>query len=147
MVYLYPEGHLLCLSGLFGLTFLLPNIIIIIFILKVRLKRPSAITDDCDVNSKLILIMLMQAMVISGSLALVDRGVLKHDEAVIHYRYLTAPLPTLMLKQEKLANVVFVQKHLCKDLESLLTSVPCPGIVNDNYHGQISLNLAGVGGS
>ena len=25
-------------------------------------------------------------MVISGSLALVDRGVLKHDEAVIHYR-------------------------------------------------------------
>ena len=31
----------------------------------------------------------MQAMVISGSLALVDRGVLKHDEAVIHYRYLT----------------------------------------------------------
>ena len=31
----------------------------------------------------------MQAMVISGSLALVDRGVLKQDEAVIHYRYLT----------------------------------------------------------
>ena len=29
--------HLFCLSGLFGLTFLLPNIIIIIFIIKVRL--------------------------------------------------------------------------------------------------------------
>ena len=78
MVHLYPVvGHLLCLSGLFGLTFLLPNIIIIIFILKVRLKIMS------------ILIMLTQAMVISGSLALVDRGVLKHDEAVIHYRYLS----------------------------------------------------------
>ena len=38
--------------------------------------------------------MLMQAMVISGSLALVDRGVLKHDEAVIHYRYLTRPILT-----------------------------------------------------
>ena len=37
------------------------------------------------------IIMLMQAMVISGSLALVDRGVLKHDEAVIHYRYLNGP--------------------------------------------------------
>ena len=34
-------------------------------------------------NTKIV---LMQAMVISGSLALVDRGVLKHDEAVIHYR-------------------------------------------------------------
>ena len=98
MVELYPVGHLLCLLGLFGLTFLLPNIIIIIFILKVRLKRPTAIAGDCDVTTKLI--MLMQAMVISGSLALVDRGVLKHDEAVIHYRYLTAPLPTLMLKQK-----------------------------------------------
>ena len=32
-----PVDHLFCLSGLFGLTFLLPNIIIIIFILKVRL--------------------------------------------------------------------------------------------------------------
>ena len=147
MVDFSPVGHLFCLSGLFGLTFLLPNIIIIIFILKVRLRRLSAITGDCDVNTKLMLIMLMQAMVISGSLALVDRGVLKHDEAVIHYRYLTAPLPTLMLKLIFLANVVFVQKHLCKDLESVLTSVPCPGIVNDNYHGQISLNLAGVGGS
>jgi len=53
-------------AGLFGLTFLLPNIIIIIFILK--------------------------AMVISGSLALVDRGVLKHDEAVIHYRNICAKI-------------------------------------------------------
>jgi len=53
-------------AGLFGLTFLLPNIIIIIFILK--------------------------AMVISGSLALVDRGVLKQDEAVIHYRNICAKI-------------------------------------------------------
>ena len=41
--------------------------------------------------------MLTQAMVISGSLALVDRGVLKHDEAVIHYRYLNGLLSTLIL--------------------------------------------------
>ena len=111
MVELYPVGHLLCLLGLFGLTFLLPNIIIIIFILKVRLKRLSAITGDCDVNTKLILIMLMQAMVISGSLALVDRGVLKHDEAVIHYRYLTALLPTLMLKKNQLMSSLL--RNIC----------------------------------
>ena len=37
-------------------------------------------------TNQTILIMLRQSMVISGSLALVDRGVLKHDEAVIHYR-------------------------------------------------------------
>ena len=42
-------------------------------------------------------ILVMQAMVISGSLALVDRGVLKHDEAVIHYRcHRILPFPILL---------------------------------------------------
>ena len=74
-----------CLPGLFGLTFLLPNIIIIIFILKVKCVACNVgrILETMNKSNK---ILVMQAMVISGSLALVDRGVLKHDEAVIHYR-------------------------------------------------------------
>ena len=64
----------------------------------------------------------MQAMVISGSMALVQRGVIKHDEAVIHSRCLTQYL------YKYFTNTLFVQKHLFKDLETLLANVPCSGI-------------------
>ena len=123
-------------------------------------------------------ILVMQAMVISGSLALVDRGVLKHDEAVIHYRchHIFYPLQVpphslaatyLRLGQKfwlriisnsinsiattELLRLIFVQKHLCKNLESLLTSLSRPGIIGLFVNLNLLLNniliITGVGGS
>ena len=115
---------------------------------------------------------------ISGSLALVDRGVLKHDEAVIHYRCqrIFYPLQVLLhslaliylrlgqkfwlriisnsinsIATTELLRLIFVQKHLCKNLESLLTSLSRPGIIGLFVNLNLVLNniliITGVGGS